>query len=215
MGSTEELIEALAGGLAPVRRLRPPAMRAAAGIALGTLVVAALVLLRGTRHDLADRLREPAWWVQVASAWLAGATATLACFEAALADRSRLWLLLPLPALALWFAGFGWGCLGDWVAIPAGADIDGQTESCLVTLVGASLPLGLAIWVALRRTRPLHGAQAAWLAGIAVAGYADTAHLLVNTVDPSALVLTINILPSTLIAIAVWAAGRRTGAALG
>ena len=213
MGSTDELIERLSGNLAPVRRLWAPGLRALAWVVLAVLVVTLFVWMRVMRHDLHARMGEPFWWLQFGAALLTGATATLACFEAGLPDRSRAWLWLPLPGVLLWFAGFGYGCLADWVAIPAGAPIEADSISCLETLIGTSIPLGLVIWLVLRRTKPLHAASAAWLAGLAVAGFADSAHLLINMVNPSALILVINILPSAGIAAAIAAMTRKAGVA--
>ncbi len=202
MSSTEDLIVSLSGDLRPVRRLRPPLWRALGWILLATAVIALLALLRGLRADFADQIEDPAYWVQVAGAWLTGAAATLAAFNLGLPDRSRSWLLLPLPFVALWLTGFAYGCLGDWIAIPAGAPIVRDSVRCLQTIVMASLPLGLVLFIMLRRNRPLAAGRTAWIGGLAVAAFADTAHLLIHVVQASALVLVVNLVPITLIILA-------------
>ena len=210
MRSTEELIASLARELQPVRRLKPPAQRALGWILLATALIAGLVLLRGFRTDISACLRDPAYLIQLAGAWLTGAAATFAAFEVSLPDRARSWLLLPLPFAALWLSGFAYGCLADWVAIPAGAPVIPDSIRCLETLIMASLPLALVLWIMLRRARPLRPAATSWIGALAVAAFADTAHLLIHVVEASALVLVINLVPVALILLLGGLFGRRS-----
>jgi len=209
MNSTEELINSLVGQLAPVRRLRPPLARALGWIAFGTLLVAVLVALRGFRPDLESQLRDPAFLLKLGGAWLTAVTATLAAFEVSLPDRRGAWLLLPLPAAALWLYGFAYGCLVHWVAIPAGAPVVADSIRCLQTILMASVPLALVLSFMLRRARPLRPTGAAWMGGLAVAGFADTAHLLIHVVEASLLVLVVNLVPVALIITLGGLVGRR------
>ena len=209
MPSTEELIATLSGQLRPVRRLWPPLWRALGWSLLATTVIAALTLIRGLRADMQTELGDPAYYVQVTGAWLTGAAATLAAFNVSLPDRSRLWLLLPAPFVLLWLSGFAYGCLGDWISVPAGAPVIADSVRCLETIVMASLPLFLVLWLMLRRNRPLQSPVTAWIGGLAVAGFADTAHLLIHVVQASLLVLLINLLPVAAIILLSGAAGRR------
>ena len=199
MTNTDSVIDSLTDGLEPVRRLRPPVWRALRVILLALVVIAILTAIRGLRADFRQQIADPAYWVQVIGAFLTGATATLATFEISLPDRSRLWAALPLPAAVLWLYGFAFGCLAHWIAIPSGAPVMEDSERCLTTIVAASIPLSLALWMMLRRARPLNAAGTAWLAALAVAGFADTAHLLLHTVEASSLVLVINLVPAALI----------------
>lgn len=209
MNSTDELIDSLAGGLVPVRRLRSPIVRALGWIALGTLVVAVLAVLRGLRPDLGIQLHDPAFLGELAGAWLTGATATLAAFELSLPDRRKTWLLLPLPSTALWLCGFAGDCLAHWVAIPAGAPVVADSARCLETIVMASVPLGIVLCLMLRRAKPLRPAGPAWIGGLAVAGFADTAHLLIHVIEASLLVLVVNLVPVALIVTLGGLAGQR------
>lgn len=210
MESTDDLIASLAIHLKPVRRLRPPLLRALGWIALATALVAVLAFFRGLRADLADQLRDPAYLVQLGAAWLTGVTATLAAFETSLPDRSRMWQVLPLPSVALWLYGLGYGCLAHWIEIPLGAPVVSDSVQCLKTIVMASVPLSLVIWLMLRRSRPLRPAATAWMGGLAVAAFADTAHLLIHVVQASLLVLVINLVPIALIVMTCGLLGRRS-----
>jgi hypothetical protein len=209
MPSTRELIAMLSGQLLPVKRLRPPLWRALGWIVLATAVITALVLIRGLRTDIQTELGDPAYYVQVVGAWLTGAAATLAAFNVSLPDRSRLWLLLPAPFMLLWLTGFAYGCLGDWIAIPTGAPVMADSVRCLETIVMAGLPLSMVLWLMLRRNKPLQPIGAAWIGGLAVAGFTDTAHLLIHVVQASLLVLLINLVPVALIVLLSGMVGQR------
>ena len=210
MTDTGQMIDALAGGLQPVRRLRPPFVRALAVVVLAAAVVAVLTAIRGLRADFGARAHDTGFCIQIVGAWLTGVTATMAAFEISLPDRSRRWAALPLPAVALWLYGFAFGCLAHWIAIPAGAPVVEESERCLTTIVMATLPLSLALWLMLRQARPLRAANTAWIAALAVAGFADTAHLLLHVVQASSLVLVINLVPVTII-VALGGIGGRFG----
>ncbi|HEY1719709.1 MAG TPA: NrsF family protein [Magnetospirillaceae bacterium] len=199
MANTDDLIESLSAGAAPVRRLRSPGVRTFGVVVLAAIVILLLTWIRGLRADFDMMSHDPSFWIQLIGAWLTGITATRAVFEISLPDRSRLWAVLPIPALILWLSGFAVGCLAHWIVIPADAPVMEESKRCLTTIVSTTIPLALALWMMLRRTRPLRPGGTAWVAAIAVAGFADTAHLLLHTVEASALVLVINLIPCAVI----------------
>jgi hypothetical protein len=209
MTTTEDVIASLASELPPVRRLPPPLLRAALWVLLATALIALLAALRDLRADMDVMARDPAYWVQLAGAWLTGAAATLAAFEVSLPDRPRAWLLLPLPGAVLWLSGFAVGCLGHWIAIPPGAPIAHDSMRCLETIIMASVPMAVVLWLMLRRARPLRPSATALVAALAVAAFADTAHLLIHVVEASLLVLLVNLVPVALIVAGLSLFGRR------
>jgi hypothetical protein len=209
MRTTDNLIATLSDELLPVRRLRPPAVRAAAWVMLATAVVALLAAGRGLRADIASMLGEPSYLVQIGAAYLAGIAATIAAFEISLPHRARAWSLLPVPFLVLWLSGFAYGCLDHWIAIPLGAPVVADSVSCLATILAATVPLALVLWIMLRRSSPLRPTSTALLGSLAVAGFADTAHLLIHQVEASSLVLAINIVPVLVILAVGSLLGRR------
>src|SRR4029077_14438387 len=115
-----------------------------------------------------------------------------------------------LPFAALWLSGFAFGCLGDWIAVPAGAPVMHDRVRWLEALIIASLPLGLVLWRMLRRARPLRAGATAWVGALAVPGFADTAHLLIHMVQASSLVLVINLVPVTIILVIGGLLGRHS-----
>jgi hypothetical protein len=197
--TTTDLIETLSAQAAPVRRLRPPLVRAGAWLLVAALVMGLLALLYGVRPDLALRLRQPGFVLALAGALLTGVLAAVAAFHVSLPDRSRAWLLLPLPPLVLWVSTIGYGCLTDWVSIgPAGVEL-GTTLQCFVTLVIASVPSSLVLLVMLRHTARLQPTMVAMTGGLASAGIAATALSLLHELDATVMVLVWNLGAAALI----------------
>ncbi|HEY9568627.1 MAG TPA: DUF1109 domain-containing protein [Thalassobaculum sp.] len=190
---TSDLIAALARDLPPVRRLRPPFVRAACWLLLALIVLALLAISQGIRHDLAERLHEPAFALSLVSSLLTGACAALAAFQMSLPDRSRLWLLLPLPAFALWMSNIGYQCLTQWIAVDPQAITLGETARCFATLVLTSLPLSLLMLVMLRHAAPLRPTAATLMGSLAVAAITAAALALFHVMDASAMILTWNL----------------------
>jgi hypothetical protein len=197
--TTPELIEILCADAKPVRRLRPPLVRAAIWLLFAGLVLLALAALQGTRPDLAERLREPSFAIALAGSLLTGVLATVAAFHLSLPDRSRLWLLLPAPALVLWVATIGYGCLTNWVRIVPGGVTIGTTLACFATLVLASLPLSAALLAMLRHAARLYPTMVAMTGGLASAGITATALSLFHELDATAMVLVWNLGAAALI----------------
>jgi hypothetical protein len=142
---TQKLIDELVAGASPVRRLRPPLVRALSWLALAGAILVLLAIGHGVRSDLAEHLRQPIFLVSIAAALATGVLAAIAAFMVSLPDRSQGWLLLPAPTLALWVGTIGYGCLTDWVAVgPDGVHL-GETVRCFATLVLTSVPLAIAL----------------------------------------------------------------------
>ncbi|MGE4167918.1 MAG: NrsF family protein, partial [Xanthobacteraceae bacterium] len=102
MTTTPDLIELLVANLTPVKRLRPPIVRAATWLALAALIVALLAIAQGLRPDIAVHLQQSGFVMSLGGALLTGVLAAIAAFMLSLPDRSRLWVLLPAPSLVFW-----------------------------------------------------------------------------------------------------------------
>jgi hypothetical protein len=207
--TTPELIDRLSVSAPPVRRLRPPLLRAALWLLLAGLVLLALATVFGARPDLALRLRDPSFALALAGSLSTGILAAIAAFYLSLPDRSRLWLLLPAPALALWVATIGYGCLTDWVRIGPGGVRLGTTLECFATLLIASVPLSAALFVMLRHTARLHPTMVGIMGGLASAGVAATALSLFHELDATVMVLVWNLGAAALIVALGGIFGRR------
>ena len=141
MITTPELIDTLVASVKPVRRLRPPLARASLWLLLAAAVLGLLAISHGLRPDIMQRLQQPVFVVSVAASLATGILAAIASFIVSLPDRSRLWLLLPAPALVVWVSTIGYGCLTDWVSLqPEGVRL-GEAARCFATLALTSVPL--------------------------------------------------------------------------
>jgi len=190
---TPDLIASLAANATPVRRLRPPVMRAACWLLLAAAVLTLLAINQGVRPDFAQRLREPAFVICMAASLLTGVLAAIAAFLVSLPDRSRLWLLLPMPALVLWLSNVGYQCLVQWIDIgPNGVSL-GEAARCFATLVLTSLPLSLAMLVMLRYAAPIRPMAVTLMGSLAVAAIAATALSLFHTFDATVMILMWNL----------------------
>lgn len=192
MIKTPDLIASLAANATPVQRLRPPVTRAACWLLLAAVVLTLLAINQGIRPDLVERLREPTFAVSIAAALSTGVLAAVAAFVVSLPDRSRVWLLLPVPALVVWLSNIGYQCLVQWVAIgPDGISL-GEAARCFATLVLTSLPLSLAMLVMLRYAAPLRPTAATFMGSLAVAAITATALSLFHTIDATVMILMWN-----------------------
>lgn len=167
--ATEQLIERLAADATPVRRLRPPMLRAGLWLGLVAAVAGAAVALTADLPLFAARAQSPALALEMTGALLAGIAAVVAAYQLSLPDRSGAWALLPLPGLALWLGASGAGCYADWIRFGAEHWDPGESAHCFRFIIGVSVPLGLSLLIALRRARPLAPVRVAALGGLGAA----------------------------------------------
>lgn len=193
MITTPDLIESLVANAEPVRRLRSPVARAAGWLLFAALMLALLAVAQGVRPDLELRLQQPVFVIGVAAALATGVLAAIASFMVSVPDRSRGWLLLPLPALAVWVSTIGYGCLTAWVSIgPEGVSL-GEAARCFATLVLVGAPLSLALLVMLRYAALLAPTPVAITGNLAVAAMTATALSLFHELDASAMIMIWNL----------------------
>ncbi|MCY1267765.1 Negative regulator of sigma F [compost metagenome] len=193
MRNTRDLIDSLVADATPVRRLHRPSVRVACWLLLAALLLALVALVHGVRPDLALKLQQPVYVTNVAAAIVTGILAAAAAFIASVPGRSRRWLLLPLPSLAVWVGTIGYDCLTNWVEIGPEGMSPGETARCFATLVVVSTPLSIALTAMLRYVARLSPAPVAMCAGLAVAAMAATSLLLIHPLDASAMVLLWNL----------------------
>ena len=189
----ERLIEELATNLRPVRRLRPPGLRALAWLAVvgaSAAGLAAVSDLEAVRHRL---LAVPDMWLALAGSVLTAVLAAVAAFQLGLPDRRPAWALLPLPAAALWFAASGLGCLRSWALPGAHPASLSDTMDCLAFILSLSAPLSALLVLMLRRAATLQPSLTAAVAGLASAAAAATLLTFVHPFDASAVDLAVHV----------------------
>jgi hypothetical protein len=206
---TSDLIDALVDSAAPVRRLRPPIVRAALWLLLAAVLLALLCVAHGARPDIFVRLRQPVFVASMIGALATAVLAALASFKLTIPDSSRWWLLLPVPALAVWVSTIGYGCLTDWVRMgPDGVRL-GEAVRCFATLLLTSIPLSIAMLIMLRHAALLRPTAVSSAGGLAVAAMTSFALSLIHDLDATIMVLIWNLGMAALIAGLASAFGRR------
>jgi len=209
MTRTSDLIGALVDGATPVRRLRPPLVRAVLWLLLAALVLVLIVTGHGLRPDIAERLRQPVFVLSMMAALTTGILAAFASFQISLPDRSRWWLLLPAPALAVWLSTVGYGCLSDWVSVGPNDNRISETVRCFATLLLTGVPLSIAMLVMLRYTALLRPTESSAMSGLAIAAMTAFSLSLVHDLDASLTILVWNLGVAGLIAGLACLFGRR------
>ena len=208
MITTPDLIESLVANAAPVRRLRPPVARAVGWLLFAALMLALLAISHEVRPDLALRLRQPEFVIGIAASLATGVLAAIASFIASIPDRSRRWLLLPLPALVLWVSTIGYGCLVNWVSLSPSLPL-GNEAGCFALLVLTGVPLSLAMLIMLRHAALLAPTRVAISGSLAVAAVTATALSIFHEHDASAIILIWNFGTAVLLVALGGAFGRR------
>ena len=200
MTRTPDLIDALVETAAPVRRLRPPIIRAGLWLAFAAIVLGLIAIAHGLRPDFSDRVRQPLFVLGMLGALATGMLAAVASFRLSLPDSSRLWAVLPLPALALWVATIGYGCLTDWVSMDPDGLHMGEAIRCFATLLMTSVPLSIAMLVMLRYAALLRPLEVSVMGGLAVAAVTAFALSLFHDLDATVMILIWNLGSAVLIA---------------
>ncbi|MGH8260424.1 MAG: NrsF family protein [Steroidobacteraceae bacterium] len=166
------LIEQLAGDLQPVRRLRAPAVRALVWL-LGVAVVAGVAIARFANPAvITGRLAVPQVAVQCLAIAVTGVAAIFAAFQLSVPGRSRHWVWLPVPSLAVWLAASGLGCLRYGWSLGGPGGIIGESSHCFAFIAAVSVPLAGGLFWMLSRARPIAPLPVALLGTLGVAAIA-------------------------------------------
>ena len=151
MSTTPELIEALSARLQPVVPARPPLARASAWLMACIALVALAAWMSGAWPLMLSRLATARFALEMAATLATGIAGIAAAFMLSVPDRSRAWVFLPLPFLALWLGASTYGCYESWLVTGANGLKLGRSADCFTFIIGWSVPLAAALWLALRR----------------------------------------------------------------
>jgi hypothetical protein len=206
----ERLIDGLVQNLRPVRPLASPGRRAAAWIGLLAAVATVMAGLSDI-SALGQRIAAvpDVGWAMLGSG-LTAVLAAVAAFQTSVPGRAARWNLLPLPALLLWVASSGLGCLSaaaDGIGQPA--SLHSALRECLPFLLLVSLPLLAVLLFMLRQGFPTQPAHTAAQAGLAAAAGAATLLNFFHPFDVAAIDLTVHGVAVIGIAVASRAFGQR------
>ena len=170
--ATDQLIDALSRNVVPVRRLRPPLLRAGLWLATVALVGGLIVARFANLHIVMVRARQPVFDVAMVAALATGCLAVIAAFYLSLPDRPLRWALLPMPSFIVWWVASGAGCYSDWLGFRDGAWQIGESGHCLLFILGVGVPLSLALLLALARARPIAPGRVAIVGALGAASLA-------------------------------------------
>jgi len=193
MMETSDLIRSLAVNVPPVRRLRPPLVRAAGWLLLAAALMTLMTISHGVRPQLGERMQDIVFATNMVASLLTGILAAVATFFVSLPDRSRRWLLLPVPTLIVWLSTIGYQCFAGWVPVPPGAITVEVASGCLATLVLTSLPLSLLMLAMLRYAAALQPTSVILMGSLAVSAITATALSMFHPLDATAMVLGWNL----------------------
>jgi hypothetical protein len=211
--STDQLIARLAASAQPVRRLRPPLLRALFFL-IGVAAVGAVAApLYADFHLFARHLQDWRSMLELVGTLLTGIAAVIAAFELSVPDRSSAWAWLPIPPLILWLASSGYNCWRDWIEYGNGVWHLGESAACFGIIVGFSIPLGAALLIFLARAKPLAPIPVAALGGLGIAGLAAFFLEFNHPVDASFLDLCWHAAAVGLVVICTSLIGRWRGSA--
>jgi len=172
MNATDRLIERLQREAAPVRRLPPPAESAGLFLLGAAALSVIAIMLFADLPVFERRIADPKLALEVAATLATGILAVFAAFELSLPDRSWRWALLPLPTLLLWIASSGYSCWQHLIVHGPGGWAIGESGQCFRFILSASLPLGVALLLMLRRAHALAPVRVAALGALGVAALA-------------------------------------------
>jgi hypothetical protein len=187
-----------------VKRLHPPMLRAGLCIVAILSGMAVAILLFANLAVIEARADAGFLPIELVGTLGTGILATIAAFHLSLPDRSPRWALLPLPALAVWLAGSGLGCVRHFLS---GAGNDWSMRSswhCVLFICGVGLPLMVAMLLVLWRARPLAPAPVAIAGGLAAAAFAAFLLEFFHPFDISVMDLTLH---AAAVGAVVWVSG--------
>ena len=208
--ATDRLIGRLVAEAAPVRRLRPPLVRAALWLVAVAAVGALAVALFSDLATFERRAQDPKLVLELIGTLLTGIAAVIAAFYLSLPDRSGAWALLPLPPLALWIASSGYSCYRHWITFGPDGWALGESGQCFRFILAVSVPLGIALFLLLRKARPLAPVRVAAVGGLGVAGLAAFLLQFFHPFDVTVLDLATHLAAVGLVVAVCSVAGRWT-----
>ncbi|MGB6751953.1 MAG: NrsF family protein [Xanthobacteraceae bacterium] len=179
--SNDRFVQVLSADLAPVCRLAPPSRRLMTWLAIVGLAALALAMVSDDRSMIDRLMAAPDMWLAAAGTLLTAVSAAAAAFQLSLPARKPAWALLPIPPALLWIGASGIGCLRPWFIAGTSPMSIGDSDNCLVFILGFSLPLSLLLIVMLRQGFSLRPNLTAVVGGLACASAAAT---LLNFVHP-------------------------------
>lgn len=205
---TEDLVKTLAVNAEPVTPLPSPHARMLIWLSISVTYAALVVLLVGPRPDLAERVMDVRFVVEVTAAFMVSMLAAAAAFCAECPGRPLWERFVPVPALAVWLATLGDGCWRAWIEEgPSGLAI-APDLLCFPSIVLIGFVPAIVILAMIRRGAPIAPISTTALAMLAAGALGAAALRLFHTQDASIMVLVWQFGSVTILALLGGLAGR-------
>lgn len=203
---TDALIDQLAESAEPVRRLRPPWVRAILWLAVGIPPLLLIALLDGIVVDVKTLSGDGRMVIELAAILGTAATAAICAFAATIPGASRKWFFLPVVPLAIWLANVGEACVSDWMRLRLASLTLRFDGSCFLPMVLMGLVPTVAMLIMLRRGVPLMPRVTLLFGALGIAALTNFGLRLIHVPDVSfmALIWTFGVVAL----LSVMAAGR-------
>jgi hypothetical protein len=193
MVATPDLIELLAADAVPVRRLRPPLLRAGLWLAFALFIAGLVGVLHGVRPELGLLVEDTAFDLVETASLATAVLAAIAAFYLSLPDRSSWWLALPAPPFILWSSMIGYDCLTNWIGLSPDSSVLAVSAQCFAIAALTSLPLSLLLMAMLRHAAFVRPIEVTASGALAVGAFAATAISLLHGLDATAMILLWNL----------------------
>lgn len=205
---TERLVERLAENLTPVRPIARPAARLARWLLISAPAACLVVWAFGPRPDLAARLADRGFVVEVGAALLTALTGIYAALCAGLPDQPGWKIWLPTAPMALWLGTLGKQCVDVFLRLGPGGLTVTWDATCLPAIALGGLVPALAIAVMLRHTTKFRPARAYLCGALGAAALGAAALRLYHLEDAAIMVIIWQLGSVALISLTAGALGR-------
>ena len=186
---THDLIERLATELVPVRPMLPPWQRTLLWLAAAGAGLASVAFLMTLRPDLAERLHESRFLIELGAIALTAVLAAWAAFVSTVPGSPARLSVLPVPVALIWLATLGEGCRQAWIMDGGYGPHLAMDWECVPVMLLAIVPPALVMLAMLRRGALVAPARSASLGALAVTALGSFGLKLLHMHDTSFLVL--------------------------
>jgi hypothetical protein len=200
--SGDQLVQELADDLTPVSRVASPLARALVWLGVMIAIAAGLAAIQDLRPPLQRFTDSFDLCASAIGSLLTALLAGVAALQLSLPDRKPGWVLLPLPAAALWIGASATGCLRAWTDTSIGALTIGGTDHCLLFILGVSMPLSIIFILMLRSGYSLRPNLTSIACGLASAAAAATLLNFIHVHDETASDLAVHAFAVTAVVLA-------------
>lgn len=187
---TDDLIAALGENVEPVRPLASPVRRLFLWLVVSAAAIAVVVAVMGLRADLAAKLAQPTFTIQLMSSLATAVTAAIAALSASVPGEKSWKTWLPAVPMTAWLISLGHQCWMEWVRLSPGMGMEFRPDFvCIPAIAMVGVAPALAMVTLLRRGAPASPRLTVALGVLAAGALADFGLRLFHTVDSGLMVL--------------------------